>query len=55
MKYSFGLEKESNAIERAVENVLNAGYRTADIASKGSTVVGTKEMGRLIHSEIEKL
>ncbi len=55
MKYSFNLEKESEAIEKAVENVLNAGYRTADIASKGSKVVGTKEMGNLIKEEIKKL
>jgi 3-isopropylmalate dehydrogenase len=55
MKYSFGLEKESKAIEKAVENVLNAGYRTADIASEGTKVIGTKEMGRLIKEQIEKL
>ncbi|WP_010681145.1 3-isopropylmalate dehydrogenase [Acetivibrio cellulolyticus] len=55
MKYSFGLEKESEVIEKAVENVLNAGYRTADIASSGSKVIGTKEMGRLIKEEIEKM
>lgn len=55
MKYSFGLDKESTVIERAIENVLNAGYRTADIASPGCNVVGTKEMGRLINAEIEKL
>jgi len=55
LKYSFGLEEESNAIERAVENVLNSGFRTADIASQDSKVVGTKEMGKLIKEEIEKI
>jgi len=55
LKYSFGLEEESNVIERAVENVLNAGYRTADIASQDSKVIGTKEMGKLIKEEIKKI
>ena len=55
MKYSLGLEKESAVIERAVENVLNAGYRTADIVSQGAKVIGTKEMGRLIKEEIDKM
>lgn len=38
MRYSFDLEDEARAIEAAVDNVLNAGYRTADIlgASKAA-------------------
>ena len=47
LRYSFRLEKEARAIEDAVTRVLDAGYRTPDIASGGSAV-GTKEMGRLI-------
>ena len=35
LRYSFGLKDEADAIETAVENVLNAGHRTADIAAKG--------------------
>lgn len=54
MKYSFGLEKVSDAIENAVVSVLNKGFRTGDIASPDTNrVVGTKEMGRLIISEIK--
>lgn len=48
MKYSCGLDDAARAIENAVESVLNKGYRTGDIASQGTTVVGTKAMGRLI-------
>lgn len=51
-RYSFGLEKEALEIEAAVEKVLNDGYRTADIASPGTKVVGTIEMGRLIKMQI---
>lgn len=52
MKYSFGLEKESKEIEDAVSRVLDKGYRTGDIASEGTTLVGTKKMGELIKQEI---
>ncbi|MCD7890674.1 MAG: 3-isopropylmalate dehydrogenase [Ruminococcus sp.] len=31
LRYSFGLAKEADAIEAAVDNVLAAGYRTADL------------------------
>ena len=48
LKFSFGLTKESQAIEEAVTKVLDAGYRTPDIFSEGTKKVGTKEMGRLI-------
>ncbi|PKM52322.1 MAG: 3-isopropylmalate dehydrogenase [Firmicutes bacterium HGW-Firmicutes-7] len=48
LRYSFDLEKEALAIEKAVEKVLAAGYRTGDIYSNGKKLVGTKEMGQLI-------
>ena len=41
--YSFNLTKESDAIVSAVDRVLNAGYRTADIAH-GGEALGTGEM-----------
>ncbi len=48
LRYSLGLIKEAQAIEVAVEEVLDEGYRTYDIMAKGKTKVGTKEMGDLI-------
>ncbi len=48
LKYSFDMDKESEAIEHAVSKVLAAGYRTGDIMSPGKTQVGCKEMGGLI-------
>ena len=41
--YSFGLAEESDAIVGAVDKVLNAGFRTADIAH-GGEALGTVEM-----------
>jgi len=52
LRYSFGLDLAAKDIETAVEVVLNKGYRTGDIASKDSKVVGTKEMGQLIRDEL---
>ncbi|NLP35315.1 MAG: 3-isopropylmalate dehydrogenase [Clostridiales bacterium] len=52
LRYSFDLEREAEAVESAVKSVLKKGYRTIDIMSKGMTLVGTKEMGDQISSEI---
>lgn len=43
LRYAFGLEEEAVNIERAVDEVLEAGIRTADIAH-GVNAIGTKEM-----------
>ncbi len=48
LRYSFDLTREAQAIETAVEDVLNEGYRTYDTMSEGKTRVGTREMGDLI-------
>ena len=53
LKYSFKLDKEADAIEKAVTSVLEAGYRTADIMSEGMKAVGTKQMGKLICDAIQ--
>lgn len=55
LRYSFDLKEESNLIERAINSVIEKGYRTEDIYSKGKILVGTKMMGHLICSTICKL
>lgn len=52
LRYSFNLEDASFAIEKAVEKVLDDGYRTADITEKGKKKVSTREMGDLIAERI---
>ena len=52
LRYSFNLENEANDIENAVVKVLEEGYRTGDIKSEGTTLVGTKEMGTLVVERI---
>ncbi len=50
LKYSFGLDAESEAVERAVAAVLDKGLRTGDIMREGCTLVGCKAMGDAICS-----
>lgn len=54
LRYSLGLEKEAEAVEAAVKQILKEGYRTVDIMPQDKSrcsffkQVGTKDMGRLI-------
>lgn len=52
LRYSFDLDKEADAIENAVKQVLKEGYRTVDIMAEGCTKVGCKEMGSLLAERI---
>ncbi len=44
LRYSFGLIDEADCIENAVNTVLNAGYRTADIAAGADNALSCTEM-----------
>lgn len=52
LRYSFDLDREADAIEAAVQQVLTEGYRTGDIMSENCTQVGTSRMGDLIAERI---
>jgi 3-isopropylmalate dehydrogenase len=52
LRHSLGLEQEAQAVEAAVDAVLNQGARTGDIADPGSEVVGTQVMGDLVAARI---
>ena len=52
LRYSFDMDKEAEAIETAVQQVLTEGYRTGDIYSEGCKKVGTIQMGDLIADRI---
>lgn len=54
LRYSFDLEEEAQAIEKAVKTVLKEGYRTIDIMEQGHVLVGTKQMGDLISQYLLK-
>ena len=52
LRFSFNLDKEADAIEKAVSQVLKDGYRTIDIMSEGKEQVGTAKIGDLICERI---
>ncbi len=52
LKYSFDRSADAQRIEDAVERVLAAGYRTADLPFGATRVVGTSEMTDLILKEL---
>ena len=54
LRYSADLEQEASDIERAIQHVLEAGYRTADIAS-GNYVTPTSEMGEMICEAVTEI
>lgn len=46
LRYSFKLETEAAAVEKAVEAALAAGLRTSDLVRRGEKFVTSEEMGR---------
>ena len=54
LHYSLGLGREAAAVEQAVLQVLEEGYRTKDIMTDGMKQAGTAEMGKLIAGKIIK-
>ena len=52
LRFSLDLDKEADAVEAAVAQVLREGYRTIDIMSEGMTKINTAQMGDLITERI---
>ena len=52
LRFTFDLDKEADAMEKAVKEILKKGYRTSDIMSEGCTLVGCTKMGDLLAAEI---
>lgn len=52
LRYSFDMQAEADAVDKAVQRVLEDGYRTGDIMSEGCRKVSCSEMGSLIAERI---
>lgn len=52
LEYSFNEKEAAKDLKAAVQKVLDAGIRTADIQSPGCKLVSTKEMGKAICDQI---
>jgi 3-isopropylmalate dehydrogenase len=55
LRYSFGMAREADLVDRAIANVLASGLRTKDIAAPGTNAVGTNEMGDALLRELQAL
>ena len=53
LRYSLDLDNEADALEKAVQQVLNDGLRTKDILSDGMKEVSTSAMGDAIISKLQ--
>lgn len=53
LRHSLDRSEAADRIERAVEAVLDEGYRTTDIQESGCRVVGCREMGSLVREKIQ--
>jgi 3-isopropylmalate dehydrogenase len=54
LRYSFDQADEAEVLEKAVDRVLAAGFRTADIMTPGGTRVSTVAMGDALLKELER-
>jgi 3-isopropylmalate dehydrogenase len=52
LRYSLKLEREAQAVESAVDNVLAQGARTADIAPRGGSYISTDEYAAAVLAAI---
>ena len=56
LRYSLGLDQDAADIEQAIEYVLEAGYRTPDIATgTGGYVANTSEIGELVSEAVTEV
>ena len=53
LKKSLRLYSEADCVEMAVKNVLDAGWRTADMVSGNAPKVGTQAIGKLIAEQVD--
>jgi 3-isopropylmalate dehydrogenase len=54
LRYSLDQAEAADAIEAAVDAVMEQGYRTPDLYAEGLKKVSTAEMGSLVAAELLK-
>jgi 3-isopropylmalate dehydrogenase len=55
LRHSLDQSAAADRVEQAVEDVLNHGYRTADIQENNCRLVGCNEMGQLVRDRIDSV
>ncbi|MCR9220559.1 MAG: 3-isopropylmalate dehydrogenase [Alphaproteobacteria bacterium] len=54
LRYSFDLQEDADLVEQAVQDVLSAGKRTADILGAGETPISTAQMGDAVCEALDR-
>jgi len=52
LRHSFDMDEAAEQLEQTISNVLDEGYRSADIAGEGDTPVNTQSFGNLISEKL---
>lgn len=52
LRYSFGMEREADCVEKAVDRALWDGLRTADICGPGEAPIGCRAMGEAVRRRL---
>jgi 3-isopropylmalate dehydrogenase len=55
LQFTMGLPQEAGLLQKAVDNAIGSGARTADIASKGVAGVSTEQMGSAVIDALRQL
>ena len=55
LRHTAGLAREADLVERAIEHVLDAGLRPADLAIPGGRASSTAEIGDAVTHALEEL
>ena len=55
LRFTFKLEEQALAIEKAVERALEAGNRTSDLAKPGERALSTTEMGQQVIEQLNSV
>ena len=52
LKYSFNMDKESDLLNKSVNDVLSSGFKTADLMGDNNKNLSTVEMGDQILNQL---
>jgi 3-isopropylmalate dehydrogenase len=55
LRYSFNLGAEADMLEKAIGNVFDRGYRTADVWTEGTEKLGTVAIGDAVITELDAI
>jgi len=55
LRFTFGMDKEAAEIEHAIEDALEHGARTRDLAAPGERALSTRDMGQAVVDALHEI